>query len=485
MGDQEIEHSSATPCQGNGGEKNVQDGPSRVVQVDTESGIHDADIVEENLVGDETDQTSQDYHSRRLDYRQELEARGDPDDEVLSIKDWMPYEDRLFRYIFNQGRREPEPMFLRFRNLQRLNLVRLQNDINRINARVWKEGRLVEEDSTRLTSLLHDYSELLQASQLRLLSSTPTNHSTSKRPPRLRIPRPPRTHHRRPSPPESRRLGTSLWARRGRIHRRRKQLRPVPRRPPTLQRQPARLSQAPPPALRHLHAPRKVAAHRGVSARRAARRGVPRRRPPGAVSGGLDRRSELGGADARDAPAVRRCYQELSHGLGRGAAVCWVCFGVFSCWEYGDDDCYSYVRGGFGCVPRVDGVRHSSGGFDSRELGVPSNFWVVKGEGKEDAIIYLLRPYEADIYQVDTLQPDSRSFTDRALLTSLYSSEPTEQKIQVITQDSSIFSQTPTLTCIPTQTTLSQQQTYSFMTMHLHSLRQPQHNNRALLIYLN
>jgi hypothetical protein len=212
MGDQEIEHSSATPCQGNGGEKNVQDGPSRVVQVDTESGIHDADIVEENLVGDETDQTSQDYHSRRLDYRQELEARGDPDDEVLSIKDWMPYEDRLFRYIFNQGRREPEPMFLRFRNLQRLNLVRLQNDINRINARVWKEGRLVEEDSTRLTSLLHDYSELLQASQLRLLSSTPTNHSTSKRPPRLRIPRPPRTHHRRPSPPESRRLGTTSRA---------------------------------------------------------------------------------------------------------------------------------------------------------------------------------------------------------------------------------------------------------------------------------
>ncbi|KAL2118598.1 hypothetical protein VTJ04DRAFT_8258 [Mycothermus thermophilus] len=121
-----------------------------------------------NNDGIDSNVTSQSPHPR-LDYRRELErSNSDEDDQLLAIKDWMPYEDRLFRYLFNQGRREPEPMFLKFRNLQRLNLIRLQNDINRINARVWKEGRLVEEDSTRLTSLLHDYSELLQVSYVYL-----------------------------------------------------------------------------------------------------------------------------------------------------------------------------------------------------------------------------------------------------------------------------------------------------------------------------
>ncbi|KAL1840983.1 hypothetical protein VTJ49DRAFT_7589 [Mycothermus thermophilus] len=83
-------------------------------------------------------------------------------DAVLSIHDEMDYEERVFRYTFNLRRRDPQPMFLIFRSLQQLNLVRLQNDLARIKTHVWQEKRLREEDSARLTTLLHDYTTVIR-----------------------------------------------------------------------------------------------------------------------------------------------------------------------------------------------------------------------------------------------------------------------------------------------------------------------------------
>jgi hypothetical protein len=78
----------------------------------------------------------------------------------------MPYEQRLFWYAFNmdlQGRKmgsQQEPILLTFQSLQQLNIVRLQNDLNRIRHRVWTQG-LREEEAEQLTTMLHQYGEHL------------------------------------------------------------------------------------------------------------------------------------------------------------------------------------------------------------------------------------------------------------------------------------------------------------------------------------
>ncbi|KAL2150956.1 hypothetical protein VTH82DRAFT_6054 [Thermothelomyces myriococcoides] len=75
----------------------------------------------------------------------------------MSIDHDMPYGKRLYRHMHNDAHRHTESHFLIFRDLQRLNLLRLQIDLAKIKSRTDANMALCEEDMAQLTSLLHDY----------------------------------------------------------------------------------------------------------------------------------------------------------------------------------------------------------------------------------------------------------------------------------------------------------------------------------------
>lgn len=75
---------------------------------------------------------------------------------LVEITGDMPYEERLFHHSTNIG--SEELRLLTFRELQKLNIVRLQNEIAQIKRVAWKKTGLTAGQGERLTTLLHQYS---------------------------------------------------------------------------------------------------------------------------------------------------------------------------------------------------------------------------------------------------------------------------------------------------------------------------------------
>lgn len=72
----------------------------------------------------------------------------------------MPYEKRLFYYhITSTG--SGDLHFLTFRGLNRLNILRLQNELAQLKSATWGKEALAVEESERLTMLLHQYGNYL------------------------------------------------------------------------------------------------------------------------------------------------------------------------------------------------------------------------------------------------------------------------------------------------------------------------------------
>ena len=71
------------------------------------------------------------------------------------IKDGMTYDQRLFHYTWDAGR--DEPYFMAFRNLQRLNIVHLQNELAKKKRDILKKMAASKQDMEDLKTLLRDY----------------------------------------------------------------------------------------------------------------------------------------------------------------------------------------------------------------------------------------------------------------------------------------------------------------------------------------
>ncbi|KAK8045525.1 hypothetical protein PG993_005549 [Apiospora rasikravindrae] len=76
------------------------------------------------------------------------------------ITEDMSYEQRLLQHTINTGRLEPH--FMTFRGLQRLNIIRLQNDIAQIKRSAWDDKQITRAQSEELTKLLHDYTNAIK-----------------------------------------------------------------------------------------------------------------------------------------------------------------------------------------------------------------------------------------------------------------------------------------------------------------------------------
>ncbi|KAK4969792.1 hypothetical protein LTR66_011678 [Elasticomyces elasticus] len=72
-----------------------------------------------------------------------------------AIGDDMSYERRLFQYTINSG--QTKPHFLIFRGLQRLNIIRLQNDLAICKRAIWEKQEAPESETIKLPYLLHNY----------------------------------------------------------------------------------------------------------------------------------------------------------------------------------------------------------------------------------------------------------------------------------------------------------------------------------------
>ncbi|KAK8131659.1 hypothetical protein PG984_008097 [Apiospora sp. TS-2023a] len=78
----------------------------------------------------------------------------------IPITEDMSYGQRLFQHTANTGNLEPH--FMTFRGLQRLNIIRLQNDIAQIKRSTSDEKQISREQSEELTKLLHDYTNAIK-----------------------------------------------------------------------------------------------------------------------------------------------------------------------------------------------------------------------------------------------------------------------------------------------------------------------------------
>lgn len=67
----------------------------------------------------------------------------------------MPHGQRLFYHVTNTGSEEPH--FLTFRGLNRLNILRLQNELAQLKSMTWEEKALPAKEYEHLTTLLHQY----------------------------------------------------------------------------------------------------------------------------------------------------------------------------------------------------------------------------------------------------------------------------------------------------------------------------------------
>ncbi|KAF7859663.1 hypothetical protein EAF04_008742 [Stromatinia cepivora] len=80
--------------------------------------------------------------------------------EAGIITDKMSYAERLFHYSYTIGLEEPH--FLAFRGLQRLNIVRLQNELAKKKGVMWTNMTASDDVTQDLTSLLHQYAEAIR-----------------------------------------------------------------------------------------------------------------------------------------------------------------------------------------------------------------------------------------------------------------------------------------------------------------------------------
>ncbi|KAK4986806.1 hypothetical protein LTR66_007768 [Elasticomyces elasticus] len=80
--------------------------------------------------------------------------------EPGAIGDDMSYERRLFQYTINSG--QTKPHFLIFRGLQRLNMIRLQNDLAICKRAIWEKQEAPESETIKLTYLLHNYADAIR-----------------------------------------------------------------------------------------------------------------------------------------------------------------------------------------------------------------------------------------------------------------------------------------------------------------------------------
>ncbi|KAF7948105.1 uncharacterized protein EAE97_003516 [Botrytis byssoidea] len=74
------------------------------------------------------------------------------------ISEKMTYEERLFHYAYTIE----EPHFLAFRGLQKLNIVRLQNELARKKGNTWTNMAASDDVTRDLSSTLHQYADAIR-----------------------------------------------------------------------------------------------------------------------------------------------------------------------------------------------------------------------------------------------------------------------------------------------------------------------------------